>query len=93
MPTVWRERGLRFFFYSEERNEPPHIHVESGDHRYAKMWLGPPVAVAYWRGDFSPREFPIPDKLRTALANAIARGETNYPSTPGMAALREPMKR
>jgi aspartate aminotransferase len=40
-------------------------------------------------GDFSPREFPIPDKLKTALAAAIARGETNYPSTPGMPALRE----
>ena len=40
MPTVWRERGFRFFFWSDERNEPPHVHVESGD-GYAKVWLAP----------------------------------------------------
>jgi len=60
MPTVWREGPFRFFFYSEERNEPPHIHVEIGDPPtdiYAKMWLGPPVAVAvaFWR-NFSARD-------------------------------------
>ena len=36
--------GFRFFFYSNERNEPPHIHVESGDGA-AKFWLTP-VAFA-----------------------------------------------
>jgi hypothetical protein len=40
VPTVWRERGFRFFFWSNERNEPPHIHIESGD-GYAKFWLSP----------------------------------------------------
>ena len=40
MPTVLRERGFRFFFWSNERNEPPHVHVESGD-GYAKVWLTP----------------------------------------------------
>ncbi len=58
MPTVWREGGFRFFFYSEERNEPPHIHVEIGGpptDSYAKMWLTPPVAVAFWR-KFTPRQ-------------------------------------
>ena len=54
MPTVHRERGFNFFFFSEERKEPPHIHVESGD-GYAKMWLGPPVGVVFSYG-FSPRE-------------------------------------
>jgi hypothetical protein len=38
------ERGFRFFFWSNERNEPPHVHVESGD-GYAKFWLSP-VALA-----------------------------------------------
>ena len=42
MPVVWRERGFRFFFWSNERNEPPHVHVESGD-GYAKVWLAPVV--------------------------------------------------
>lgn len=40
MPTVFKERGYRFFFYSLEGNEPPHIHVERGDDA-AKYWLSP----------------------------------------------------
>jgi hypothetical protein len=31
MPTVLRTSGYRFFFYSLEGSEPPHIHVEHGD--------------------------------------------------------------
>lgn len=38
MPTVLRIDGLRFFFYSLEGGEPPHIHVEQGD-AVAKFWL------------------------------------------------------
>lgn len=38
MPTVLRIGGLRFFFYSKEGSEPPHIHVEQGDD-VAKFWL------------------------------------------------------
>ena len=40
MPTVLRVRGHRFFFFSNEGNEPPHVHVETGD-CYAKFWLTP----------------------------------------------------
>ena len=42
MPTILRERGYRFFFFSRENHEPPHIHIESGDD-YAKFWLQPVV--------------------------------------------------
>ena len=31
MPTLLRVEGFRFFFYSNERQEPPHVHVEKGD--------------------------------------------------------------
>jgi len=33
MPVVFRYKGIRFFFYSNEGNplEPMHIHAESGD--------------------------------------------------------------
>ncbi len=31
MPTVLRIDGFRFFFYSDEGSEPPHIHAEKGD--------------------------------------------------------------
>ena len=40
MPTVLRIVGFRFFFYSAEGSEPPHIHVEQGD-KVAKFWLDP----------------------------------------------------
>ena len=48
MPTVLRISGFRFFFYSLEGFEPPHIHVEQGDH-VAKFWLNP-VQVAESHG-------------------------------------------
>ena len=40
MPTVHREGPYRFFFYSADRNEPPHVHVERDANR-AKIWLDP----------------------------------------------------
>jgi len=47
MPTVLRIRGYRFFFFSREGNEPPHIHVEHAE-KVAKFWLNPVVlASAY----------------------------------------------
>lgn len=40
MPTVLRVDGHRFFFYSNEGIEPPHIHVQKAEN-YAKFWLQP----------------------------------------------------
>ena len=40
-------------------------------------------------GDFDPRQFPIPQVLAQAIGEAFARGETNYPPSNGIAALRE----
>jgi hypothetical protein len=53
MPTVLRIKNYRFFFFSNEGNEPPHIHVESGN-KYAKFWLEP-VQLAR-SVDFNARE-------------------------------------
>ncbi|MGE0612418.1 MAG: DUF4160 domain-containing protein [Hyphomicrobiales bacterium] len=38
MPTLLRWKGYRAFFYSNERNEPPHVHVRRDDME-AKFWL------------------------------------------------------
>jgi hypothetical protein len=38
MPTVLRHKGYRFFFYSNEGDEPAHVHVRKGDSE-AKVWL------------------------------------------------------
>ena len=40
MPTVARIGPYRFFFYSSDREEPPHVHVERDQNR-AKFWLEP----------------------------------------------------
>lgn len=40
-------------------------------------------------GDFDPREFPIPRPLLEGIEGALRRGETNYPPSAGMPALRE----
>ncbi len=44
MPTILRENGFRLFFYSDEGNEPPHIHVDYQGGR-AKFWINP-IALA-----------------------------------------------
>ena len=42
-PTVFREKGYRFFFFSRE--EPrPHVHVYCGDGE-AKFWLEPQIEL------------------------------------------------
>ena len=38
MPTVLRWGPYRAFFYSNEGDEPAHVHVRAGD-REAKVWL------------------------------------------------------
>ena len=44
MPTILRIGPYRFFFYSNERGEPPHVHVQR-ERFLAKFWLSP-VALA-----------------------------------------------
>lgn len=38
MPTVLRWNGYRFYFFSNEGTEPPHIHVDKAG-ATAKFWL------------------------------------------------------
>jgi len=40
MPTIWEYGPYRFFFYSADRSEPPHVHVER-DRNKAKFWFDP----------------------------------------------------
>ena len=43
-PTVFREDGFRFFFFSREE-ERMHVHIVSGDGE-AKFWLEPEIELA-----------------------------------------------
>jgi hypothetical protein len=45
MPRILFINGFRFFFFSNEQNEPPHIHIAKGE-GYAKYWIEPDVALA-----------------------------------------------
>ena len=54
MPTVLRTGPYRFYFYSHELHEPPHVHVDRDD-LSAKFWLQP-VGLARNFG-FSPSDF------------------------------------
>lgn len=56
MPVVLRLDGFRFYFYSHEPNEPPHVHIDRAE-ATAKLWLDP-VALASNVG-FSPRELGL----------------------------------
>jgi hypothetical protein len=40
MPTVLRTGPFRFYFWSHELGEPPHVHVDRDDFT-AKFWLDP----------------------------------------------------
>jgi aspartate aminotransferase len=40
-------------------------------------------------GDFSPKYFSIPEKLRSGIGKAYDSGATNYPPPPGLPALRK----
>jgi len=43
-PTVFREKGYRFFFFSREESRK-HVHVMSGDGE-AKFWIEPDIELA-----------------------------------------------
>ena len=52
MPTVLRHGPYAFVFFSSDRNEPTHVHVER-DGLIAKYWLEP-VSLAKNRGFKAP---------------------------------------
>ncbi len=48
MPTLLLIEGYRFYFFSLEGQEPPHVHVRRGGGK-AKLWLSP-IQLAFARG-------------------------------------------
>jgi aspartate aminotransferase len=40
-------------------------------------------------GDFAPSQFPVPAKLADGIVDALRAGETNYPPSDGIPALRQ----
>lgn len=48
MPTILRWNGYRFYFFSNEGHEPPHVHIDKAG-RSCKFWLAP-VTLSVNRG-------------------------------------------
>ena len=78
MPVVFRERGFRFFFYSNEGNprEPVHIHVER-DEIEAKFWVIPEVRLAYNDG-YSARTLRELQSIVEANRNLIVEAWNDH---------------
>ncbi|MCG2722050.1 MAG: DUF4160 domain-containing protein [Thermodesulfovibrionales bacterium] len=54
MPTIFKYKRYRFFFFSNEGYEPVHIHVRKGTET-AKFWLEPDIMLEY-SYEMSPSE-------------------------------------
>ena len=68
MPTVFRWNGYRFYFFSHEGSEPPHIHVDKAGCS-AKYWLDP-VALA--------RNFGYPDRELNQLRDKLTERRDDF---------------
>jgi hypothetical protein len=69
MPTAMRIGPFRFFFYSNENDEPHHIHVRAAENE-AKYWLEP--LELSWNHGFNTRQLKqIERHLQDNLAYLI----------------------
>ena len=80
MPTVLRDGAYRFYFYSHEPNEAPHVHVDRDDCS-AKFWLEP-VALARNHG-FSAHDLRDIERLVTQHQSALLEAWNGYHGDQG----------
>ena len=81
MPTIAGIGPYRIYFYSHDRGEPPHVHVDRDAHT-AKFWLAP-VELAYNIG-FRPKE--LRDVRRIVMEHAaefLEAWHDNFPPETG----------
>jgi hypothetical protein len=75
MPTIKRSGPYRFYFFSHEPNEPPHIHIDR-DELSAKFWLEP-VSLARNFG-FTARELSKLQELVTVYRTEMLEAWNGY---------------
>ena len=74
-PTVFREEGYRFFFFSRE--EPRmHVHIYCGDGE-AKFWLEPQIELAR-NYNLSRQQLKNIEKIIEERQNEIRNAWTKY---------------
>jgi len=76
MPKVLEIDGFKFYFYSKEGNEPPHIHVKKGD-GVAKFWLKPQFKLDYHH-NFKEQELKKAVKLAYTHKDEIVKKWNEY---------------
>ena len=75
MPTVLRSGPYRLFFFSGDREEPPHVHVER-DRNRAKFWLDP--VRLQESGGFRRPEIPHIENLVTKHQTLLLRAWNEF---------------
>ena len=65
MPTVLYINGFRFYFFSNENNEPMHIHIEKAEGS-GKIWLEP-FEIEYLYGFTKKQEKQIKEIAQNNL--------------------------
>ena len=75
MPTVLRVGPFRFFFFSNERQEPAHVHVKAGDDE-AKFWLKPVLLAANY--GFNGRQLSRIQRLVEEHRNELLEAWNEY---------------
>jgi Domain of unknown function (DUF4160) len=68
MPTLLFLNGLRFFFYSNENDEPIHVHITKGDAN-GKIWLVPTIEIDYLIGFTNAEQKDILEAVRANAEN------------------------
>ena len=76
MPAVLIIGPYRFFFYSSDRSEPPHVHIERGSDE-AKFWLDP-VRLQFNSG-FNRRELNrIKDLIQEHIEQLLSKWDDHF---------------
>jgi hypothetical protein len=68
MPTLLLLNGIRFFFYSNENDEPVHVHVTKGDAN-GKIWLEPSIGIDYMFGFSNSEQKDIMEAIQSNSEN------------------------
>lgn len=79
MPKVLERDGYRFSFFSNEGNEPAHVHVDKGDCA-GKVWLVPEVKVAGLMRGCKPKEAKKIERLVREHAELLKAKWDEYSS-------------